>query len=115
MFVSGTVSADYVATGVFVGEVDQLFDSFNSTRHAPPHKKLLRPLSSDSPHMGYWDKAFTGVSSWIFLKDGKPAFNKSPPSQNGWLVSIHAVQHVWMLKKAGFKYLETRNLNQNPH
>jgi hypothetical protein len=104
MFVSGTVSADCVATGVFVEEAPQLFDSFNSTKHAPTCKKLLRPLSSDSPHMGYWDKAFTVVSNWIFLKVGKPAFNKPPSSQNGWLVSIGAVRHVWrMLKKAGFK------------
>jgi len=54
-----------------------------------------------------------GLSSWIFLKDGKPACNK-PPSQNGWLVITGAVQRVWrMLKKASFKYLETRDLKQD--
>jgi len=83
--------------------------------HAPPFKKLLCQLSSDSPHVGYWDKAGIGVSSWIFLKDGKSAFNKPLPSQNGWLVIIGAVQHVWrLLKFARFRYLETQNLNQNP-
>jgi hypothetical protein len=51
----------------------------------------------------------------IFLKDGKPAFKKRPPSQNGWIVDIGAVQHVWRtLKSAGFHYLETRSLNQDP-
>ena len=65
--------------------------------------------------MGYWDKTGIGVSNWIFLKDGKPALSKPPSSQNGWLVSIGAVQHVWrMLKEAGFKYLETRKHNQDP-
>jgi len=104
-----------VAIGVFVEEVHQLFDSFNSNMHAPPFKKLLRPISSDSPHMGYWDKAGVGVSSWTFLKDSKPAFNKPPLSQTGWLVNIGAVRHVWrMLKEAGFRYLETRNLSQDP-
>jgi len=83
MFVSGNFGADYVATGVFVEEVDQLFDSFNSNMHAPLFKKLLRPLSSDSPHMGYWDMAGIGVSSWTFLKDGKSAFNKPPAPQTG--------------------------------
>jgi hypothetical protein len=33
--------------------------------------------------MGYWDKAGKEVGNWIFLKDGKPAFNKPHPSQNG--------------------------------
>jgi hypothetical protein len=90
-----------------VGEVDQLFDSFNSNKHVPPLKKLLRSFSSDSPRMSYWHKAGIGVSSCIF-KDGKPAFNKPPPSQNGWLVSIGSVRHVWrMLKEGGFKYLDT--------
>ena len=56
-----------------------------------------------------------GLNSWIFLKDGKPAFNKPPPSQNGWLVNIVAVRRVWrMLKEVGFTYLETQNLNQDP-
>jgi hypothetical protein len=94
MFVAGTFGADCVATGVFVKEDDQLFDSFNGIFHAPPFKNLLRLLSSDSPHIVYWDKAGVGVSSWTFLKDGKPAFNKPPPSQNGWLANIGAVGHV---------------------
>jgi hypothetical protein len=45
MFVSGNFGADYVATGVFVDEVNQLFDS---VRHAPPGKKLLGQLSNDN-------------------------------------------------------------------
>jgi hypothetical protein len=89
MSASGNFGAEYVATGVFVEEVG----SFNKNKGASPFKKLLGPLSNDSPHMGYWDKAGKRVSSWVFLKDGKPAFNK-PPSQNGWLVNIGAVQHV---------------------
>ena len=92
-----------------------MFDSLNSKKHVPTFKELLHSLNSDSPHIGYWDRAGIAVSSWIFLKDGKPAFNKTLPSQNGWVVSIGAVRHVWrMLKEAGFKYLETRNLNQDP-
>jgi hypothetical protein len=66
MFVSGTLVLT-VATGVFVEEVDQLFNSFNSNFHAPPFKKFLRALSSDSPHMVYWDKAGVVLSSWTCL------------------------------------------------
>jgi hypothetical protein len=56
-----------------------------------------------------------GINSWIFLKNGKPAFSHPPPSQNGWLINITAVLHVWRtVKKAGFNCLNTQNLNQDP-
>jgi hypothetical protein len=56
-----------------------------------------------------------GINSWIFLKDGKPAFSHLPPSQHEWLINIIAVQHVWRtVKEAGFKCLHTQNLNQAP-
>jgi len=60
MFVSGNFGADYVAIGMFVEEVDRLFDSLNSKKHALSFKELLHPLSSDSPHIGYWDRAGIG-------------------------------------------------------
>jgi hypothetical protein len=44
-----------------------------------------------------------------------PSVNLLHHRMDGWMVSIGAVQHVWrMLKQAGFKYLETQNLNQDP-
>jgi hypothetical protein len=48
-----------------------------------------------------------GIKSWIFLKNGKPAFSKPTPSQNGWLIDICAAELVWRtLKGAGFDCLE---------
>jgi hypothetical protein len=65
------------------------------------------------PH-NHWIKANLGENSWIFLKDGNPAFSHPPPSQNGWLINITAVLHVWStVKEAGFKCLHTQNLNQD--
>ena len=56
-----------------------------------------------------------GIKNWIFLKDGKPAIKKPTASHNGWIIDIGAVQHVWRtLKNAGFDYLETQSLNQDP-
>jgi ABC-type nitrate/sulfonate/bicarbonate transport system substrate-binding protein len=45
-----------------------------------------------------------GINSWIFLKGDKFALSHPPSSQNGWLINITAVQHVWrIVKEAGFK------------
>ena len=100
---------------VFVEDIDKVSDSFNSVKCAPPGKKLCSPLSDNSPHVGHWTKASMGINSWIFLNDGKPAFRKPTPSQNWWIIDIGAVQHVWRtIKRAGFDYLETQSLNQDP-
>ena len=111
VFFVGVVSGEYLPTAVFVEDVDQLFGSFNSVKRGAG---LRSPLSDNSPHIGHWTKASMVIRSWIFLKDGKPAFNRPTPSQNGWITTIGAVQHVWRtLKSAGFDYLETRSLNQD--
>ena len=56
-----------------------------------------------------------GIKSWIFLRDGKPEFSKPTASHCGWIIAIGAVQHVWRtLKSAGFYYLNTQSLNQDP-
>jgi hypothetical protein len=48
------------------------------------------------------------INSWIFLRDGKPAFLHLPPSQKGWLIEITAVQLVWRtVEEAGFTCLHT--------
>jgi hypothetical protein len=62
----------------------------------------------------HWTKGSMEINSWIFLKDGKPAF-LHPPSQNGWLTDNTAAQHVWRtVKETSFKYLHIRKLNQDP-
>jgi hypothetical protein len=112
---SGVFSSEYLPTAVFVTEIDKLFDSFNSVKRVAPGKTLLCPLHDSSPHVGHWTNAAMGVKSWIFQKDGKPAFSKPTPSQNGWLIDICASELVWRtLKGAGFDYLETRCLNEDP-
>ena len=99
---------------VFVEVIKEHSDSFNTVKCAAPVKTLRIPLSDSSSHVGHWTKASMGIKSWIFLKDGKPAFKKQTASQNGWIIDIGADKHVWRaLKRTGFGYLETQSLNQD--
>jgi hypothetical protein len=64
--------------------------------------------------MEYWRSAVDKVKTWTFLnKESEPMH--LPPSQTGWLITMGDVQHVWrkVSEKHNFKYLETRNLNQD--
>ena len=66
MFFAGVLSEDYLATAVFVDDIDELFDSFNSVKHGASGKPLRSPISDKSPHIGHWTKASMGIKSWIF-------------------------------------------------
>jgi hypothetical protein len=69
VFFVGVFSSEYLPMAVFVEDVDKLFDSFNSVKHAAPGKALRSPLSDNSPHIGHWTKASMGIKSWIFLQE----------------------------------------------
>ena len=100
---------------VFFEVIKEHSDSFNTVKCAAPVKTLRIPLSDSSSHIGHWTKASMGIKSCIFHKDGNPAFKKRTLSRYWWIIDIGAVQHVWRaLKRAGFGYLETRSLNQDP-
>jgi hypothetical protein len=61
----------------------------------------------------YWQNVASKLKSWTFLNKECEQICP-PPSQTGWLITVDAVQHVWRrVKEKQFKYLETRNLNQD--
>jgi hypothetical protein len=85
-------SAASTCPWLFVEDMDRLFDSFNSVKCAARGKTLHSPLNDKSPHIGHWTKASMGIKGWILFKDGKCAFKKLTPSQNGWIIDIIITQ-----------------------
>jgi hypothetical protein len=66
---------EFMATAEVIEGVHNLLESFHDGSLVDPGKTLCCPLVCDSsPNIGHWTKASIEVSSWIFLKDGKPAF-----------------------------------------
>ena len=50
VFFVGVFSKEYLLTAVFVDDVDELFDSFNSAKHGASGKALRSPLSDESSY-----------------------------------------------------------------
>jgi hypothetical protein len=92
-------------------QVDNLFDSFNGGTHVDQRKTLLCLLIDNSPHIEHWKKASMGINSWIFLKDGKPAFLHPLPSLNGWMIDITTAQHVWKTVKEADSFCPVSSSN----
>jgi hypothetical protein len=93
---SGHMDNRCLATAAFVKGFDDVFNSFSGVTRSLDHGKLLHCLSSTSKHMEYWRSAADKVKTWTSLnKESEPMH--PPPSQTGWLITIGAVQHVWMM------------------
>jgi hypothetical protein len=82
--------SEYLANTTFIEDIYKLFDSLNSVSCAVTAKELRNPVSGNSLDIGHWAKSSTRISSWIFLKDGKPAFKQPALSQIRWLTYIAA-------------------------
>ena len=87
-------------------------DSFIGITRYPDRGKLVHcHLTSANKYMEYWKSAVDKVKTWTFLnKESEPVH--PPPSQTGWLITIGVVWRK-VNEENKFKYLETRNLDQD--
>ncbi|KAJ8913287.1 hypothetical protein NQ315_010953 [Exocentrus adspersus] len=113
----GELEQRSLATATFIQQVDELFHSFNGSHMTPPPGKEVKCfVTEESGHMSYWKRAFNVVKRWQFKRYTKQGQLRSgkPPSQSGWLVSLRAIQGIWLyLKNKGFTSLRPRSLNQD--
>lgn len=103
-----------IGTANFLLFFDKLFDTFNGSAVAPVHGKEFRvALTSTSPHFKFWREAIPVLETVRFLSaNGREHI---PPTIKNWLATIRGRMIVWQkLKAVGFKFLASRNLNQDP-
>jgi hypothetical protein len=93
--------------------VDRLFDSFNGSTIEPPLGKIFRgALKDSSPHIKFWVEAKAVLQSIKFVKNNKTS--TVPPTVKNWIKTIDNKIELWKyLKQLNFKFLITRNLNQD--
>ena len=104
------LTIEALPTADFIRKMNDLFDCFNGKKvcHPNPYK---RALSDKTPHVEYLNEIVSFIRSWNIgnISNEMFKFNK------GWIFSIHSLLMLWDdLKQEGFKFLPTRQLNQDP-
>lgn len=117
-FTTGLMTTDAIPTGFFVEFVDQLFDSLNGTK-GETCKELRGIITSDSPHLQFWQDAAVIIDGWRF-QSNKPGKFQRPPSQDGLLMTLEGMKRLWLCvsqekrHNKNVRYLVPRNVNQDP-
>ena len=95
--------------------IDNLFDSLNSSQFINSNGKQYRcALSADSPHWQLWSEMLPKLSNWKIIDDAGKLSNRFKVAK-GWQTTIRAVMLLWRnLREMGLKFLNLRNLNQDP-
>lgn len=86
----------------------------NSITKFTTEEKVLRcAVSANSLHINFWNEAVTVLNSMKFVNpNGR---HTVPPSIKNWVTTIENMKYLWnKVAGVGFKYLCTRNLNQDP-
>lgn len=107
----GQVSSDATFTADFIGQMDELFDSFNSTSltHSKP---MASALTHTSNHIDMWKSKIQFIKSWHFINSEGRYVRAA--CKNGWILTINAIIQLWeFLKNQGFQFLLTKRLNQD--
>lgn len=108
---TGQLPPSATFTSDFVGQMDELFDSFNS-RSEFNAKRYASAVTNNSNHIEMWKSKLKWIKSWQFKKhDNK---NITPACKKGWLLTINTTIQLWeYLQKEGQQFLLTNRLNQD--
>lgn len=110
-FFSDEISPEAVVTASLISKIDAIFDALNADR---PDLKRGKPFSTNltkqSEHMNLFKEMKMFFQNINFI-----GARCTPPSVNGWIRTIRAVERLWHnLQKLNINALATRRLNQDP-
>ncbi|XP_030758398.1 uncharacterized protein LOC115884077 [Sitophilus oryzae] len=94
--------------------MDKAFDSLNGGAiFNKSGKELQRAVSDTTKHEEFWKEAIEVFNSMEFFNDKRKRI--LPPSIKNWCHTLKAFLYIWpKLKNDGFKFLCSRNINQDP-
>jgi hypothetical protein len=111
------IPSEAIETACFIQDVNNLFDSFNSTgirvnKYNPPYRCAL---TKNSFHWQFWESMKEKIKSWQFYDETTGQTKSTMPFKHGWLNNIEGIKLIWHIcNEIGFKFLRTRMLNQDP-
>lgn len=112
-----TMPAASLYTAEFAQNIDDLFDSLNSSSlKSRSNKKYACALFENSPHFSLWNSILEELLQWRLIDKRN---NKDVTSQysfiNGWIITIQSIKELWKcLHDLGFNFISLRSLNQDP-
>ena len=112
LIISDDLPQEATATATVISNMDSLFDAVNGdTPDRKRGKEFLTNMTPTSPHL----KIFSKMK--LFFKEMKFVGARSkPPSQEGWLRSINAIEKIFknLRNIYNISSLSVRRLNQDP-
>ncbi|XP_052747040.1 uncharacterized protein LOC112046793 [Bicyclus anynana] len=105
------ISPEAVVTATLISKMDNIFDSLNAdTPDLKRGKRYFTNITKKSEHLQLFHDMKTLFQNICFI-----GVRCAPPSVNGWIRTIRAVERLWHnLQKLNINALATRRLNQDP-
>lgn len=107
------ISSTAIHTADFVGNMNDLFDSVNSTERFAK-TKYGSALAEGTDHLAFWQNCIQWIKSWQFIDKETKTPVRPPISKKGWVLSLNALIGLWDEMKSQVHFMLTSRFNQDP-
>ena len=106
----GKLPKEAVATGKFIGELNDFFDSWNGIAEPEEHPTttMKTAVTSQTKHIELWNRMYHQISNWKFINSANLTFPKH------FLMTIRSAINLWhAFQKEGRTYFPIGHMNQD--